>query len=64
MDTSVSDNNLGVWHHRIFILHVATMITDVLFKQVLIRTAVETKNRNGYFTLRYNRGTGGAIITL
>jgi len=39
---------------------VATLITDVLFKQFLIRTAVyrgqhsKTKNGNGYFTLRYN----------
>jgi len=37
-DTSVSDNNWGVQHHRIFI--VVTLITNVLFKQFLIHTAV------------------------
>ena len=38
MDTSVSDNNWGAWHHRIFI--VATVIAGVLFEQFLIHTAV------------------------
>ena len=38
MDTSVSNDNWGVRHHHIFI--VVTLITGVLFKQFLIRTAV------------------------
>ena len=37
MDTSVSDNNLGVQHHRIFM--VATLIIDILFEQFLICAA-------------------------
>jgi len=39
MDTSVSDGHWGMQHHCIFT--VATLITDVRFKQFLIRTAVQ-----------------------
>ena len=38
MDTSDSDDNWYAQHHCIFI--VATLITDVLFEQFLMRTAV------------------------
>ena len=38
MDTLVSDDNWGAWHPRIFI--VTTLITDILFGQFFIRTAV------------------------
>jgi len=38
MDTSVSDDNWGMCHIVFFI--VATLITDVLFEQFLIRTAM------------------------
>jgi len=38
MDTSVSDDNWGVQHHCILV--VETLITDGLFEQFFIRTAV------------------------
>ena len=40
MDTSVSDDNWGT-HGAIVFLAVATLITDMLFKQFLIHTAVQ-----------------------
>ena len=39
MDTSVSDDNWGACGTIVFLV-VATLITDVLFEQSLIRTAV------------------------
>ena len=39
MDTSVSDDNWGVPGTIVFLV-VPTLITDVLFEQFLIRTAV------------------------
>jgi len=39
MDTSVSDDNWGA-HGTIVFLAVANLITDMLFEQFLIRTAV------------------------
>ena len=58
MDTSVAEDNWGARGTIIFLV-VATLITDVLFKQFLIRTTVErgehSKQRTvGFFTLRYN----------
>ena len=38
MDTSVLDDNWGLQHHPIFT--VATLITDIIFEQFMIRTAV------------------------
>ena len=46
MDTLVSDDNWGAWHHHIF-LSITTLIADMLFEQFLIRTAVKGK---GSFT--------------
>ena len=39
MDTSISDDNRGTLHNHIF-LTATTFITDILFEQFLIRTAV------------------------
>ena len=43
MDTPVSDDNWGV-HGTIVFLIVAALITDILFKQFLIYTAVKIPN--------------------